>query len=168
LAQVCGQVNDGTRGLECVRVELLDAGGKCVASTQSTTGGVWTILNLSPGTYQVRYPAQFQSNGKSLELPEQQRAQTLEIKAGELKCLDTASYGPESHILNVPVMENGRPAHGILVEVWSPGAPYPVLTKFTENGLASFPLKERGIYEVRVHQDRKAAASPLREIIEVQ
>src|SRR5262249_14941784 len=61
LGQVCGRVTDGSRGLECIPVELF-ASGKCAASTQTDAYGFFAFQNISAGKYEVRFPKQVLTN----------------------------------------------------------------------------------------------------------
>jgi hypothetical protein len=122
LAQLCGQVTDGARGLDCVQVSLFDASGKCLCSRQTAAGGLWSFTNLPLGTYEVSFPEHISINGKSLELPEQQQTQTHKIITAGVKQADAVAYQPEPHVIEWHVLVDDEPAEGILVDVRYPGA----------------------------------------------
>jgi hypothetical protein len=163
---LCGTVSDGKCGLKDVRIELLDADGKCLVNERKTDdNGSWVFANLPPGSYQVRYPDQIL--GKSLELPRERQTQCFDIHAGDVKMATPVAYQPEPHIIERQVWIGDQPADGILVDVRHAGARSALQSQRTANGLVSFVLDQGGTYEVRVYPDPQAFGDPLVDVVEV-
>jgi hypothetical protein len=164
-----GQVNDGNRGMCDVQVELFDATGGRLDSTQTNPEGFYEFNVDNPGNFEVHFPRQIPNPaGKAWKLPEaQEKPLALALAAGEVKLLDAVSYQQEQFIIEKPVLVGGQPAEGILVDVRRPNERVALQSARTKDGSVSFIMDDGGDYELRVYPNPNEFGDPQIEFVKL-
>ena len=118
------QDEPAARGVNGVRVELLDAGGRFIAATTTVSDaigpGAYRFSGLRPGTYAVRIDLQTLPAGYALTTPD------VGAEAGDSDAaIDTGLIGPV-------VLPAGARLTGLDAGIWRPSGSYRILVQVRE------------------------------------
>jgi hypothetical protein len=166
------QITDGKRGLEgaCVALSYKGEGCPAVPDALSDKYGVATFQDLLPGTVVIVFPRQFTDcQHKKWELPEgHQRQQVLHLCGGVGQPVGPVVYQKEEHHIVYTVHSGGQPVPEILVEVRDAAGEKVLQRQLTDtSGVVNFLMPHAGEYQVRVYDDDRVTAEPLRDTVSV-
>jgi hypothetical protein len=160
------QVTNGTAGLGGARVSLMPQRSSCTLPQEGCTDayGNCYFRDLIPGQVTVSVASTFRDSlRKKWELP----AETSNYQSGTLvgRTSQTVSFTfqEEQFLINWTVTSDGAPAEGILVEVRDADGNRVIDRQRTNpSGVVNFNVGHEGDFEVRVYDDERVTAQPLR------
>ena len=166
-SEVVAQVTDGTgAGLEGARVSLTYRGGACLPAQERQTDeyGTCCFPDLLPGRVEVSVPTRFRDClHKSWELPQGQSNQQCLTLVGRVSQTASFAYQEEEHNIVWTVLSNSMPVPDILVEVRDSDGDRVIDRQRTDQtGTVNFNVSHEGEYEIRVYDDERVTAQPLR------
>jgi hypothetical protein len=169
-SEVVAQVTDGTKGVVGVPVTLTYCGGACLPAQQTDEYGNCSFPGLLPAQVAVSIPTSFRDScNKSWELPVGQPNPQLVSLVGGVSQNVSFVYQEEEHRIHFTVLSDGTPAPGILVEVRSSDGDRVIDRRQTDqSGTVDFCVSHGGEYEIRVYDDERVTAPPLRKHVLVQ
>jgi hypothetical protein len=160
------QVTNGTTGLEGARVSLMPQRGSCTLPQEGCTDayGNCYFRDLIPGQVTVSVASTFRDSlHKKWELPTGTLNKQGVPLVGRNSQTVSFTFQEEQFLINWTVTSDSAPAEGILVEVRDADGHRVIDRQRTnQSGVVNFNVGHEGDFEVRVYDDERVTAQPLR------
>ena len=169
-ARVLGQVTDGAKGIEGIKVECFSAVNNRVTTAESDHLGSYSFENVPAGDAALNFRTlDMARDGTKWELKDKKTAsQKFTLTTGQMKTADPTVYCLEKHSITWKVKCHDKPAANRLVEVRTKDGTLVVQAKRTgEDGIARFELARADEYMVYVFPDDRVPGGVLSRSVTV-